>query len=89
MVAPILLYGAEIWGGEYCEVIERVHAQFCKYVINIGSHAKNISSPERMLPLFVNYISKCIKYWVKIIGMNEKIFISSYTCNKMQTCKFK
>jgi len=42
-------------------------------------HAKNISSPERMLPLFVNYISKCIKYWVKIIGMNDNFFLFQAT----------
>lgn len=30
MVVPILLYGAEVWGFEYWNIIENFHMQFCK-----------------------------------------------------------
>ena len=30
LVEPILLYGAEVWGFENLDIIERVHLQFCK-----------------------------------------------------------
>jgi hypothetical protein len=30
MVSPILQYGAEIWGWQYSESIERVHLNMCK-----------------------------------------------------------
>jgi hypothetical protein len=32
MVSPILQYGAEIWGWQYSESIERVHLKMCKYI---------------------------------------------------------
>jgi hypothetical protein len=28
MVVPILLYGAEVWGFENCNIIENFHMQF-------------------------------------------------------------
>lgn len=30
MIAPILLYGSEVWGCENCEIIEAFHFKFCK-----------------------------------------------------------
>ena len=30
MVKPILCYASQIWGYEYCELIESVHINFCK-----------------------------------------------------------
>ena len=34
MVAPILLYGSEVWGYEDCNVIKTLHLEFCKYVMS-------------------------------------------------------
>ena len=36
MVAPILLYGSEVWGYEDCiNVIETLHLELCKFVIRV------------------------------------------------------
>ena len=35
MVVPILLHGAEFWGYEKNDVIEPLHLEFCKYILNI------------------------------------------------------
>ena len=35
MVVPILLYGAEVWGFEYWNIIENFHMQFCKTVLKV------------------------------------------------------
>jgi len=32
LVLPILCYSSEIWGYDYSETIEKVHADFCKRV---------------------------------------------------------
>lgn len=34
-IKPMLLYGSEIWGFGNCEVIERVHLKFLKYVFHL------------------------------------------------------
>ena len=41
MVVPILCYGSEIWGYEYCENIEKVQRKFLKYYLGVGSHTSN------------------------------------------------
>ena len=45
-VAPILLYGAETWGFDNMDVIENVHARFCKI---ITKKRVNIA----IIPLFI------------------------------------
>ena len=36
MVAPILLYGSEVWGYEDCiNVIETLHLELCKFVMRV------------------------------------------------------
>ena len=32
-VAPILLYGCEVWGYENTDIIAKVHPKFCKFII--------------------------------------------------------
>ena len=43
MVMPILLYGAEVWGTEYREDIERVQTSFCKFVLGLGSQTSDLA----------------------------------------------
>ena len=45
-IKPILLYGAEVWGFGNCDIIERVHLKFLKYVLNLK---KKKSTPSRMI----------------------------------------
>ena len=40
-VKPILLYGSEVWGYGNCEIIERVHLRFIKYIFKL----KNLHHP--------------------------------------------
>ena len=35
LVAPILLYGSEIWGFGSNAVAEREHLKFCKYILKL------------------------------------------------------
>ena len=34
-IVPILTYGCEIWGYGYLTIIERVHTDFMKYILNV------------------------------------------------------
>jgi hypothetical protein len=33
--APILLYGAEVWGDEKNDITETLHLEFCKYIMKV------------------------------------------------------
>ena len=32
IVKPVVLYGAEVWGSEKCDILERLQLRFLKYV---------------------------------------------------------
>jgi hypothetical protein len=41
MVAPILLYGAEVWGYEKNDIFETLHLEFCKYIMKVKKCTPN------------------------------------------------
>ena len=41
-VAPILLYGCEVWGYENTDIIEKVHTKFCKFIFGVSQFSHNM-----------------------------------------------
>ena len=37
IVVPILLYGCEVWGYENCDIIEKLHMEFCRMVLHFNN----------------------------------------------------
>ena len=70
-VLPILCYGSEIWGSHIWSDIEIVQNQFCKYVLGLGPRSVNVAALAECgrKPLYVHYMTKCIKYWLKLLSM--------------------
>ena len=69
-IKPILLYGAEVWGFGNCDIIERVHLKFLKYVLNLKK-----STPSRMIygelgifPIKIEIQHRTLSYWCKLIS---------------------
>ncbi|MCW4343991.1 MAG: reverse transcriptase family protein [Candidatus Thiodiazotropha endolucinida] len=69
-IKPILLYGAEIWGFGNCDVIERVHLKYLKYIFKLKK-----STPSHMIygelgifPLTLEIRHKVLSYWCKTIS---------------------
>ena len=73
MILPIVTYGAEIWGFTVYEKIEQVQYHFCKYVLGVSSNTSNhaVLGECGRHPLFIHYYLKCIKYWVKLLHMDN------------------
>ena len=36
LFAPIVLYGSEIWSYENCELIEKLHLRYCKFLLKVN-----------------------------------------------------
>jgi hypothetical protein len=74
MVLPIVMYGAEVWGTDYITCIEKVQTRFCKYVLGVGSRVSDLAALGECgrKPLFVQYYCKVIKYWIKLLQMNDE-----------------
>ena len=34
---PMVLYGAEVWGSENCDILESLQLRFLKYVLSVNS----------------------------------------------------
>ena len=82
-VLPILCYGSEIWGSQIWSDIEIVQNQFCKYVLGLGSRSVNVAALAECgrKPLYVHYMTKCIKYWLKLLSMEPRRYPK--VCYKM------
>ena len=76
MVLPILTFGAELWGYEYSAIIENVQLKFCRGFLGVN-HSVNISivlSECGRIPLCVIYKTKVVKYWCKLLRMDNHRF---------------
>ncbi|CAG2242681.1 unnamed protein product [Mytilus edulis] len=73
MVAPILYYGAELWGTEKVKDIETVQNKFCKWLLGMGQKTNNhIARGEcGRHELYINYVCKPIKYFLHLQCMDD------------------
>ncbi|MEW8548127.1 MAG: reverse transcriptase family protein, partial [Candidatus Thiodiazotropha sp.] len=81
MIAPIILYGSEIWGYENCELIELFHFKYCKQLLHLKS-----STPKVMVygelgryPMQLYIKSRMVSFWAKILcGKKDKLAFTLY-----------
>ena len=73
-VKPILLYGSEVWGFQKYDEIEQVQIKFCKSILGVGRDVKNIVAMGECgrFPIFIDSYCRVIKFWCKIMEMNDK-----------------
>jgi hypothetical protein len=73
IVAPILLYGSEMWGSGYYFVIERVQTKACKFFLGVNSSTPNSAAlGECGKPTLHTFqLIRLIKYWVRIIQLPD------------------
>ena len=73
VILPIALYGCEIWGFENSQIIENLHNDFLRQIINLRK-----SAPIYMLhaelgrhPIQINIKSRMIGFWLSIVNGKE------------------
>ena len=44
-ILPILTYGAEVWFEHESKGIEKIHNDFCKYVLKVSKYSPNVPVP--------------------------------------------
>jgi hypothetical protein len=54
IIKPILLYGCEVWGFSKNEIIERVHLQFCKLLLNFKTSTPSYMVSQHIIHTFIN-----------------------------------
>ena len=73
IVSPILCYGSEIWGYESSKTIEKIHTRFCKRFVGLHQNTADFLALSECgrYPISITYMSRCIKYWAKILQMPD------------------
>ena len=80
-VLPIVLYGAEIFGYENTDILERIHSNFLRKITNFRK-----STPMSFLygdlgryPISINIQSRMVSFWNRIlVGKSDKISLKIY-----------
>jgi hypothetical protein len=78
MVVPILLYGAEVWGFENCNIIGNFHMQFCRTILKVKKSTPHcvIYGELGRIPLNILIKARRVGFWQRIMcGKREKIHI--------------
>ena len=79
MIAPILLYGCEVWGFGSCELATKLQLRFYKIVFKLKKSTPNamIFGELGRYPLDVNMKCRMLCYWYKLISPIHKNKFSS------------
>ena len=80
LVAPILLYGSDVWGYKYRDSIEIIQRKYCKMLLGVSSSTQNdmVMGELGRLPLYTKYIPRCIKFWLNITASRSRYTKSCY-----------
>ena len=70
MIKPILLYGCEVWGFGKNEVLERVHLQFCKILLNLKSSTPSYMDYGELgrYPIDIDIKVRINSYWARLLS---------------------
>jgi len=90
VVLPKSCYGAEIWGYGRTECIERVQLKLLKRTPGVNNTTSSLAVLAECgrYPLRVNYFTKCIKVWLKVVSMNynrlvKQCYLMDYNLHEM------
>lgn len=72
-VLPVLMYGAEIWGFQRFDQLEKAHLFACKRFLNVGWHTPNkmVYGDLGRYPMYVISATRCLKYWFRVVNLPE------------------
>ena len=73
LVGSVLNYCSEIWGGHEAKDIELIHTKFCRKILCVrqSTNTCGIYGELGRVPLCVMRKINMIRYWQKLINMNE------------------
>ena len=82
LVKPVVLYGAELWGSEKCDILKRLQLRFFKYVLSINKLTSSMMVYGELgaIPLDVDIKSRMLTFWARLrSGEKHKISNTIYS----------
>ena len=73
-IAPILNYGAEVWGFHSAQNIERVHTKYCKNILHVKWNTVNalVYGELGRTEMRVIRLRLILNYWIRILEMSDR-----------------
>ena len=73
LVKPVVLYGAEVWGCESYNILERLQLRFCKYMLSVNKYTCSdmIYGELCVTPLSIDVSIRMVVYWAKLVSSNQ------------------
>jgi hypothetical protein len=67
------LYGAEVWGIQRFDAIEKAHLFACKKYLSVAQTTPNafLYGDLGRYPMYILAAIRCIKYWLRILALTE------------------
>ena len=82
LVKPVVLYGAEGWGSEKCDILERFQLRFFKYVFSVNKFTSSMMVYGELggTPLDIDIKSRMLTFWARLCsGDKHKIYNTIYS----------
>ena len=82
IVKPVVLYGAEVWSSENCDILERLQFRFFKYVLSVNKFTSSmmVHGELGVVPLDVKIKLRMLTYWARLcLGDKHNISNTIYT----------
>ena len=78
LVKPVVLYGAEVWGSENCDILDRLQLRFFKYLLSVNKFTCSMMVYGELgaTPLDVDIRSRMLTYWARLCLGDESKFSS-------------
>ena len=77
LVKPIVLYGAEVWGSEKCDILERLQLRFFKCVLSVNMFTSSmmVYGEWGAIPLDVDTKSRMLTFWARSLIRSTLYYI--------------
>ena len=68
IVKPVVLHGAEVWGSENCDILERLQLRFYEYVLYISKFTSSMMVYGGLgaVPLDIDIKLRMLTYWARL-----------------------
>ena len=78
IVKPVVLYGAEVWSGENCDILERPKFFFNVIVLSVNMFTSSTMDYRELgaVPLDVDIKIRMLSYWARLC-LEDKYNISN------------
>ena len=84
-----MLYGAEVWGSEKCDILERLQLRFFNYVLSVNKLTSSMMVYGELgaTPLDIDIKSRMLTFWARLCfgdkhKLSNTIYSLLYTLDK-------